>query len=65
MIALVLTLELTNTAIEAIVDSFTEEQHPRAKYAKDISAAAVLILAIAAVIVGLVIFLPYLVKFTI
>lgn len=59
LIALVLTLELTNTAIEAVVDSFTEEQHPRAKYAKDISAGAVLILTIAAAAVGLIIFLPY------
>lgn len=60
MIGLVLTLELTNTAIEAIVDSFTPEQHPRAKYAKDIGAAAVLITAITAAIVGLTIFWPYL-----
>jgi diacylglycerol kinase len=65
MIGLVLTLELTNTAIEAVVDSFTEEQHPRAKYAKDISAAAVLIAAISAVIVGLIIFLPYIKSLTI
>ncbi len=60
MTGLVLTLELTNTAIEAIVDSFTPEQHPRAKYAKDIGAAAVLITAISASIVGIIIFLPYL-----
>lgn len=59
MIGLVLTLELTNTAIEAIVDSFTPEQHPRAKYAKDIGAAAVLITVITSVVVGLIIFLPY------
>ena len=60
LIGLVLTLELTNTAIEAVVDSFTPDQHPRAKYAKDISAGAVLIISIVAVIVGLIIFLPYL-----
>lgn len=59
LIALVLTLEMTNTAIEAIVDSFTEAQHPRAKYAKDISAGAVLILSLAAATAGLIIFLPY------
>lgn len=62
LIGLVLTLELTNTAIEAIVDSFTPDQHPRAKYAKDIGAAAVLITAITSVIVGLIIFFPYLWK---
>lgn len=60
MIGLVLTLEMTNTAIEAVVDSFTEKEHPRAKYAKDISAGAVLIITIAAIIVGVIIFLPYL-----
>ncbi len=59
LIALVLTLEMTNTAIEAVVDSFTEAQHPRAKYAKDISAGAVLILSLAAAAAGLIIFLPY------
>ncbi len=60
VIGFVLSLELTNTAIEAIVDSFTPEQHPRAKYAKDIAAAAVLIGAIIATIIGLFIFVPYL-----
>ena len=59
-IGLVIALELTNTAIEAIVDSFTEEQHPKAKYAKDIAAAAVMVSAIATAIVGIIIFLPYL-----
>lgn len=59
LIGLVLTLELTNTAIEAIVDSFTPDQHPRAKYAKDISAGAVLILSLVSAVAGLIIFLPY------
>lgn len=61
MIGLVLTSEMTNTAVEAIVDSFTEEQHPRAKYAKDIAAGAVLIVAITSVVVGLLIFLPHII----
>lgn len=60
MIGLVLVGELTNTAIEAIVDSFTIAQHPKARYAKDIAAGAVLILSIVAVIGGIIIFLPYL-----
>jgi len=59
MIGLVITLELTNTAIEAVVDSFTEKEHPSAKYAKDIAAGAVMIVALVSVIVGLIIFLPY------
>lgn len=58
-IGVVISLELTNTAIEAVVDSFTSENHPGAKKAKDISAGAVLVVSIMAVVVGLLIFLPY------
>ena len=57
-IGMVISLELVNTAIEAVVDLVTEEYHPLAKVAKDTSAAAVFICAIASVIVGLIIFLP-------
>ena len=59
MIGLVISVELTNTAIEAVVDSFTDEQHPGAKLAKDISAAAVLVAALASTIIGIMIFIPY------
>jgi diacylglycerol kinase len=59
-IGLVITVELTNTAIEEIVNSFTDQVHPAAKKAKDVAAAAVLVSSITAVIIGLVIFLPYL-----
>lgn len=59
MIGLVLAVEMTNTAVEAIVDSFTPDTHPRAKYAKDIAAGAVLIIALVAAIIGVIIFLPY------
>lgn len=57
-IGLVISCELINTAIEAVVDLVTEEYHPLAKVAKDTSAAAVFIFAIVAIIVGLIIFLP-------
>lgn len=57
-IGAVLSLELVNTAIEATVDLVTEEYHPLAKVAKDTSAAAVFIIAIVALIIGLIIFLP-------
>lgn len=60
MIGLVISVELTNTAIEAVVDYLIKEQHPGAKIAKDISAAAVLVSAITATITGAIIFLPYL-----
>ena len=59
IIGLVLTAELTNTSIEAVIDSFTNQEHPGAKLAKDISAGAVLIVSITAVTIGIIIFLPY------
>lgn len=59
LIGFVISLELTNTAIEAMVDAFTDKEHPRAKYAKDISAGAVLIAALTSTILGIMIFLPY------
>lgn len=58
-IGLVISLELTNTAIEEIVNSFTEDAHPAAKKAKDVAAGAVLVVAITALVIGLTIFLPY------
>ena len=60
-IGLVISCELINTAIEAVVDLVTEEYHPLAKVAKDTSAAAVFIFAIVAIVVGLIIFLPKLI----
>lgn len=60
-IGVVIAGELINTAIEAVVDLVTEEYHPLAKVAKDTSAAAVFILAIMAVVVGIIIFLPKLI----
>ena len=50
--------ELFNTAIEAVVDMISLEKSPQAKLAKDISAGAVLVLAIASAIIGLIIFIP-------
>jgi diacylglycerol kinase (ATP) len=51
-IALVIALELINTAIEAVVDLMTVAHHPLAKIAKDAAAGAVLIASLAAVVVG-------------
>lgn len=58
LFALVISGELFNTAIETVVDMIMPEINDKAKLAKDISAGAVLILAITAVIVGLIIFVP-------
>jgi diacylglycerol kinase len=50
--------EFINTALEAVVDMAMPELHPLAKAAKDVAAAAVLLGAIAAVLVGLLILGP-------
>jgi len=51
--------EALNTAFEYLCDVTNPEFHPLVKKAKDISAGAVLISALGAVIIGLIIFLPY------
>lgn len=57
-IALVIITELLNTAIETLVDLVSPEFHPKAGTVKDLTAAAVLIAALTAVLIGLLIFLP-------
>ncbi len=52
-IALVVTAELLNAAIEAVVDLVSPEDHPLAKRAKDVAAAGVLVAVAAAVAVGI------------
>ena len=56
--AMVLAAEAFNTAIEFVVDLTSPDYHPLAGKAKDVAAAAVLITAIGAAIVGIIIFLP-------
>ena len=56
--ALVFSAEFINTAIEAVVDLATQEHHPLAKIGKDVGAAAVLVAALSAVLVGLLILGP-------
>ena len=65
LVGFVISLELTNTAIEAMVDAFTDEEPPRAKFAKDIAAGAVLAAAATSAILGILIFLPYIRQLTI
>ena len=61
-IGLVLALELINTAIEAVVDLASPEYHELARIAKDCAAGACLIASICAFIVGVIIFLPYILQ---
>ena len=58
LIALVIALELLNTAIEALVDLASPAPHPLAKAAKDTAAAATLAAALGSAAAGLIIFLP-------
>lgn len=58
LFALVMSLELVNTALEATVDLVTDEKKPLAKKAKDAAAGAVLMSAIMAAIIGGIIFFP-------
>ncbi len=56
--ALVLSAEAMNTAVEFVVDLASPGHHSLAEKAKDVAAAAVLLAAFGAVIIGLIIFLP-------
>jgi diacylglycerol kinase (ATP) len=59
-ITMVLAAEGVNTAIEAVVDLASPTYHPLAKIAKDVGAGTVLLTAVAAVIMGMLLFLPHL-----
>lgn len=65
LIALVISLELINTSIEAVVDLVTTNDSALAKIAKDSAAGAVLFTSIIAAFIGLVIFLPKVINFII
>jgi diacylglycerol kinase (ATP) len=55
---MVISAEVINTSIECFVDGLYRERHETARKVKDTAAGGVLITAIAAFIVGLIIFLP-------
>lgn len=63
LFGVVISAELFNTAIETTVDICSPEIRPQAKLAKDTAAAAVLALAISSVVIGILIFLPYVLEF--
>jgi diacylglycerol kinase len=60
-IALVIGLELVNTALENLVDLVTLERNPLAGRIKDIAAGAVLAVSVISLIIGLIIFRKYLI----
>lgn len=59
VIAGVLVMELLNTVVEKVVDILKPRVHPYAKLIKDLMAASVLLASILAIIIGLLIFIPY------
>lgn len=58
--AAVWTAEALNTAVEFLADATTREAHPLIGHAKDAAAGAVLVAALAAVLVGVLVFGPHL-----
>ena len=54
--------EALNTAIEFLADVASPEFHPLVKKAKDVAAGAVLISAIGAIVLGIIIFGPHILK---
>ena len=58
VMVLVVALEALNTAVELAVTLASPERHPLAKAAKDVAAAAVLVAAVGAAIVGTIILWP-------
>lgn len=62
-IGLVLASELINSAFEATIDFISLERNPLAKIAKDTASGAVFILALTAAIIGMFIYIPYIIDF--
>ncbi len=61
-LGVVLTIELINTAIEAVVDMVTLEYNELAKIAKDCGSAATCVASIIAFIIAMVIFVPKIIQ---
>ncbi len=59
-IGAVLAVEALNTAIEELCDHVTPEEHPKIGMVKDLGSGASLLIGIAAIVIGLIIFIPYL-----
>ncbi len=57
-IGLVWVTELINTCLEKMMDFVSKETHPDIKFIKDVSAGAVLVAAITALVIGCIVFIP-------
>ena len=58
VMAMVWMAELVNTAIEKSMDIISTDFHPQIKLVKDLSAGAVLVCSLAAIVTGCIIFIP-------
>jgi len=58
-IGIVLAIEGLNTAVEKIADFIHPNHHEKIGFIKDIAAGAVTFAAISAIIIGLIIYIPY------
>jgi len=63
VISIVFVAETVNSAIEALCDTVSLEYKVNIKYAKDVSAGAVLVSALVSVITGMIVFIPYIMRF--
>ncbi len=61
-IGIVVLMEIVNTAVELVADVFKPRINEYVKMIKDVMAAAVMMSSIIAVVIGIIIFLPYLFK---
>ena len=61
-VLVVLLSEMMNTSIEEVVNLVTNEHRKEAKIAKDVAAGMVLVAVLGSVIVGFLIFIPYILK---
>ena len=59
--ALVIVLEMINTAIELLVDKISPERNEIAGRIKDLAAGAVLLASVFSVLIGMIVFLPKLI----
>lgn len=58
-VALVLSLEIVNSSLENLVDLVTRERHPLAGKVKDLAAGAVVVASGMAIVMGAIVFWPY------
>jgi diacylglycerol kinase len=61
-IGLVFVAEIINSSIEKLADFVSPDKHENIRIVKDLAAAAVFFAAIIAFIIGLIIFVPYIIK---